>query len=68
MYDRELDYIQSMNFIAAHMLEEISEENAFYMMIYAMETLKWREVLMMEKGLLNVMVKNIETKLEKQNK
>ena len=67
-YDRELDYIQSMNFIAAHMLEEISEENTFYLMIYVMETLKWREVLMLDKGLLDTIIKNLEAKLKKLNK
>ena len=49
------------------MLEEISEENAFYLMIYVMETLKWREVLMLDKGLLNTIIKSLETKLSEYN-
>ena len=52
LYDTELGYVQSMNFVAGLLLQELNEENAFYMMIYIYIDLDWRKVQIMSNGYL----------------
>ena len=56
-----------MNFVAGMLLQELSEENCFYTMIYIMEKLDWRKLLMMSNGHLQNVIDNIEEVLQTEN-
>ena len=53
-----------MNFVAGMLLQELNEENCFYSMIYIMEKLDWRKLLMMSNGHLQKVVDNLEQLLK----
>ena len=64
LLDTELGYVQSMNFVAGVLLQELNEENCFYMMVYIMQHLDWRKVLIMSNGHLQNLIDNIEEVLQ----